>query len=115
MEKKMLLAIVATMAIIASGYGVSFAADPSQPPGVQGLWNMGRQECMVESRMTQPEGRIDWSYYPSQPSGVEGIAMQEHRYGVDLTKPEKGMDYLDQSSQPSGVQGLWSTNPQTKC
>jgi hypothetical protein len=114
-KKMMIMAIVAAMSIIASGYGVSFAADPSQPPGVQGLWSMGQQECKIDSGATQPQTGTDWMLYPSQTPGVEGLALGEHRYGVNLTEPERGMDYLDQSSQPSGVQGLWPTNAQTKC
>jgi hypothetical protein len=116
MEKKMMtMAIVAAMAIIASGYGVSLAADPSQPPGIQGLWSMGQQECKIESGATESQTGTDWMYFPSQTSGVEGLSMPEHRYGVDLTKPEGGMDYLGYPSQPAGVQGLWPRDPQTKC
>jgi len=115
MEKKMLLAIVAAMAIVASPYGVSSAADPSQPSGVQGLWSMGQQECKIDSGATQPQTGADWMYDPGQPPGVQGLWKQECRCGVDLTQPQEGMDYLNSPGQPSGVQGLWPANPQTKC
>ncbi len=41
MEKKIIMVIVAAMAIIASAYTVSSAADSFDRPGVQGLWNRG--------------------------------------------------------------------------
>jgi hypothetical protein len=114
-KKMMIMAIVAAMSNIACGYGVSFAADPSQPPGAQGLWSMGQQERKIDFGATHPQTGTDWMLYLTQTSGVQGLALEEHRYGVNLTEPETGMDYLNQSNQPSGVQGLWPTNPQTKC
>ena len=52
----MIMAVVATMSIIASGYSVAFAFGLGQPPGVQGLWGSSQQQCEVESRMTPSGG-----------------------------------------------------------
>ncbi len=113
MEKKIIMVIVAAMAIIASAYTVSSAADSFDRPGVQGLWNRGVQECGSETRATEPQEGLD-SLYSSQSPGVQGLT-REHQYGIELTQPEKGMDYLDYSGQPAGVQGLWPSKSQVKC
>ena len=114
MEKKIIMAIVAAMAIIASAYTVSYAADSFDRPGVQGLWNRGGQECNSETRAMGPQEGMDM-YFSSQRPGVQGLTMEKHRYGVELTRPEEGMDYLDYSGQPAGVQGLWPSSPAFKC
>jgi hypothetical protein len=116
MEKKMtIMAIVAAMLIIASGYSFASDSDLSQPAGVQGLWSPGQQECKVESQMTPSGGGGDWMDYSSQPSGVQGLDKQECRCGADLTAPQAGVDYLNSPTQPAGVQGLWPSDPQRKC
>jgi hypothetical protein len=115
MKKMMtIMAVVAAMSIIASGYSVAFAFGSGQPAGVQGLWSSSQQQCKVESRMTPSGGERNLLGGPGQPAGVQGLDKQECRCGVDLTAPQKGMDYLNGPGQPAGVQGLWPAT-QNKC
>jgi hypothetical protein len=114
MEKRMMvMAITAAMAIVASVYGVSSAAE-FERSGAQGLWSTHMEVCKSDTPPAESREGMESTYSSIPPTGVQGLG-DEHRYGFNLTKPEKGMDYLDRSNPPTGVQGLWPSDPGLRC